>query len=230
MAQENQSGGKSVERSHVISVDKTKQTRLRQGDIIRGVDLVEYVVEEKGQVEASLINYPLVIVLTQDCDLEQDANLRKKIAQLSEGDKDISQNNLLLTVLVAPLYNAEHVYIGEHLSELELSTSKIEGKGRKRYKDNEVARYHYLEFPNSINIVPSIIDFKHFFTANLLYLAKIRKKNFVCSVGELFREDLALRFAAYLSRIALPQIDESGRRIRLSQKRKAIPPAAAAAN
>jgi hypothetical protein len=37
-------------------------------------------------------------------------------------------------------------------------------------------------------------------------LEKIRPKNFVCRLSALFREDLSQRFAAYLSRIGLPEI------------------------
>jgi hypothetical protein len=50
--------------------------RVQQGDIIRDVDLVERVDEISGVIEVRKIRFPLIIVLTQDCDLEQDAKFR----------------------------------------------------------------------------------------------------------------------------------------------------------
>jgi hypothetical protein len=75
---------------------------------------------------------------------------------------------------------------------------------------NERPRYHYLSFPDNVPIVPSIADFKHYFSVNLVYLEKLRQKHFVCRLSELYREDLSQRFAAYLSRIGLPTIPTAG--------------------
>ncbi|MCL5267669.1 MAG: hypothetical protein M1469_06160 [Bacteroidetes bacterium] len=185
----------------MISVSKPRKSRIFQGDIFKDVEYIEYVREKSGILEVSKINFPLVIVLSQDCDLEQDAHLRDLKEQKSTQDK------WLLSVLVAPLYNAEHVYQGEHLSELDLRMQQI-NKNRTpgtTLRNNETPRYHYLEFPSPIPIVPSVIDFKHYFAVNVKYLSSIRRKNFICSVSPLFREDISLRFANYLARIGLPE-------------------------
>ena len=50
-------------------VDKRRRTRISQGDVFRDVECIEYVVEKKGIIEVSKIVFPLIIVLTQDCDL-----------------------------------------------------------------------------------------------------------------------------------------------------------------
>jgi hypothetical protein len=216
-------GERFVERSHIVRIELSKSSRIRQGDVIRGVDCVEYVVEKKGQIEVGLIDYPLVVVLTQDCDLEQDKNLRKKIQTAK--DSEVNQGNLLLSVLVAPLYNVEHVYEGGHLSDLGITSPAINGRPKKtpgeKLRNNENARYHYLEFPNSVQIVPSVIDFKHFFTVNLVHLKKIRSQHFVCNISDLFREDISQRFASFLSRVALPQIDNVGKRIKPASSKQA---------
>jgi hypothetical protein len=47
---------------------------------------------------------------------------------------------------------------------------------------------------------------QHYFSVNLLYLNNVRRTQFVCTLSELFREDLSQRFAAYLARIGLPEI------------------------
>lgn len=74
---------------------------------------------------------------------------------------------------------------------------------------NERPRYHYLDFPDDIQIVPSIVDFKHYFSVSITYLNKVRPQKFVCRLSELFREDLSQRFAAYLARIGLPDLGRS---------------------
>ena len=67
-------------------------------------------------------------------------------------------------------------------------------------------RYHYLEFPENIELVPSVIDFKHYFSIHVKYLQKLKRHNFVCTVSELFREDISIRFSSFLSRIGLPDL------------------------
>ena len=44
---------------------------------------------------------------------------------------------------------------------------------------------------------------------NVECLRKLKSKKFVCKVSELYREDLSLRFANYLSRIGLPEKKET---------------------
>jgi hypothetical protein len=173
-----------------------------QGDILKEVDYIEFIKEKSGILEVSKIIFPLVIVLSQDCDLEQDFKAR------SSKDASADQDKWLLSVLVAPLYNAEHVYLGEHLSLLDLKMQQINKTKTpgKVLRNNETPRYHFLEFPNTIPIVPSVIDFKHYFAVNIRYLKSLRRKNFVCSVSPLFREDISLRFASYLARIGLPKL------------------------
>lgn len=177
------------------------RARVRQGDIIRDVEYIEYVLEESGIIEVSKIVFPLVIVLTQDCDLEQDYRFRWSRQVPKTQDKQ------LLSVLVAPLYNAEHVYQGEHLTELDMKMEHVPKKGThgKFLKTNQRPRYHYLEFPDDLPIVPSVIDFKHYFSVNVKYLREIRKTNLVCRVSPLFREDISQRFASFLARIGLPE-------------------------
>lgn len=186
----------------MIKARSSPRPRVTQGDIYRDIDFIEYAVEKSGIMEVSKINFPLIIVLTQDCDLEQDYHTRWSRKATSSHDK------WLLSVLVAPLYNAEHVYIGEHLSALNLKMQSIskEATHGKFLRKNQLPRYHYLEFPSEIHIVPSVIDFRHYFSVNVQHLKKVRKTNFVCNIPALFREDISQRFASFLSRIGLPTL------------------------
>ena len=184
----------------MVRVKKTQSGRLNQGDILRNVEYIEYVVEKNGKIEVSKIVFPLVIVLTQDCDLAQDYKFRWSKTKTSTQDK------WLLSVLVAPIYNLEHIFTGEHLSSLNMQMNPISRKKSpgKNLVQNETPRYHYLEFEDHIPIVNSVVDFKHYFSVNVSQLKKHKHKNFVCQLADLYREDTSQRFSSYLARIGLP--------------------------
>lgn len=183
-----------------VKVRVSKESRVSQGDVIRNVELIEYVSEKNGNLEISKILFPLVIVLTQDCDLEQDFRFRWSKKDTKNQDK------WLLSTIVAPLYNLEHVFTGEHLSDIDMNMISISRKKTpgRNLTNNETPRYHYLDFPENIPIVPSVIDFKHYFTVGVPNLKKLKKSNFVCKLSDLYKEDVSQRFASYLSRIGLP--------------------------
>jgi hypothetical protein len=177
-----------------------KSVRVCQGDIVRDVEMVEYVVEKEGNLEVSKIIFPLVVVLTQDCDLEQEHRVRWR------KNGKMTQDKWLISVLVAPLYNIEHVYQGDHLSCIGMTMESINDKRSpgQNLRNNERPRYHFLSFPPEQPIVDSVVDFKHYFSVNGNYLRNLRKTNFVCRLAPLYREDLSHRFASYLARIGLP--------------------------
>jgi hypothetical protein len=184
-----------------IEIENSINARIRQGDMLKHVEMVEYVSEEIGVVEVSKILFPYVVVLTQDCDLEQEFNSRDTIS-VGKNDK------CLMSVIVAPLYNCEHFLVGEHLSNLKLEMQKFT-RNKTPHKiiiQNNNPRYHYIEFPNTIQISPQVIDFKHYFTCNLAYLEQHKTKNFICSISILYRELLSQRFSNFLSRIGLPSL------------------------
>ncbi len=182
----------------MIKVKKKREKFLSQGDIIRNVEWIESVYEKSGNIEISKILFPLVIVLTQACDLAQDYNARNK--------ENSNQDKHLLSVLVAPIYNVDHVLEGSQLSEIgrNMNSFKKNKTPHKNLLKNTDPRYHYLKFPDTIPVVPSVIDFKHYFAVNVNYLNKVKKKEFMCKVSEIYREQISLRFANFLSRIGLP--------------------------
>ena len=189
----------------MIKIDTDNADRLCQGDIIRNVELIEYAnLDAEGILEISKILYPVIIVLSQDCDLEQDFNNRAK-------DTSSNEDKHIVSIIVAPLYNVEHVYAGEHLSNLDLRMQRISSKHSKSdnkfLRHNQNPRYHFLEFPDSIPVVNSVIDFKHFFTVNNEYLMERKAVDFVGKLSILYREQVTLRFANYLSRIGLPDTE-----------------------
>jgi len=174
--------------------------RIQQGDVYRNIELIERYEEKFDSIFLDKVRFPFVIVLTQDCDLEEDNRIR------CGGNQ---QDKLLLSVLVAPLYNEEHVFQGSHLSGIELSANAISKKDTEgRYLlQNQRLRYHYIGFPDTIDIPNSIIDFKHYFSVPINQLLHaIDSKGYVCTIDTLFREQISIRFANFLSRIGLPPI------------------------
>lgn len=191
-----------------VKVDKGCDDRISQGDIFREVECIEYVSERSGILEVSKIVFPLVVVLTQDCDLMHDSPYRKDDYP-GQAEKQLkTQDKKLFSVLVAPLYNAEQVFLGDHLSDLGLKMEPVPRSGSrgKLLMQNERPRYHYFDFPQTVPVVASVVDFKHYFSVNISYLLALRSKLFVCRLSELFREDLSCRFAGYLARIGLPEV------------------------
>jgi hypothetical protein len=75
-----------------------------------------------------------------------------------------------------------------------------------------MTKQSFLEFPAAIPIVPSVVDFKHYFSVNVEYLKKLKRSQFICKVAEVFREDVSQRFASFLSRIGLPDFREIPKR------------------
>ena len=196
-----------------IRVKRNRIGRTSQGDVFRDVECIEYVAERRGIIEVSRIVFPLAVVLTQDCDLEQDARYRSR-QERSPSNED----KKLISVLMAPLYNAGHVFLGTHLDLLGLKMAEINKNktpGDMLMK-NERPRYHYLDFPSDIPIVASVVDFKHYFSVSINYLEKARPKTFVCRLSDLFREDLSHRFAGYLARIGLPELASVNSRVSTS--------------
>jgi len=181
----------------MIKID-TRWDRVSQGDVYKDVEYIESVNEDAGIVTISKIQFPYVLVLTQDCELSQDHMFRTTSKN--------TQDKKLISVLVAPLYNAEHVFMGEHLQELGMTMQKIDRKSSRAdsIRQNSTPRYHFLEFPAQVPIVPSIMDFKHYFSVPVECLLAIQPINFICRVSELYREDISQRFASFLSRIGLP--------------------------
>jgi hypothetical protein len=184
----------------MIQVKHENGERITQGDIFKNVEFLEHITELDGNIEVSKIIFPYVVVLTQDCDLAQDFTFRWTEDTKSNHDK------WLFSVLVAPLYNLEQLLSGEHLNELNMAMSPISRKKTpgKNLIQNETPRYHYLEFPEKVPLVPSVIDFKHYFSVNVVQLKQQKSEKFVCQIGELYREHLSHRFSNYLSRIGLP--------------------------
>ncbi len=178
---------------------KHAEHRICQGDILNNIIIREYFTAS-GSLEVEETKLPYCVVLTQDCDLEQDFKSRNKV----DGDQD----KYIQSVLICPAYLSEQLKDGNHLSEKEYRMQKINSNSMNTIKNNSNPRYHYLEQNNEFQIPDLIIDFKHYFCISVTELKSFYEdKNYLATIGELFRENLSHRFAHYISRIGLPEIE-----------------------
>ena len=183
-------------------VEIAASNRVRQGDIFSNVPYFESYVEKDGQFQATIFEFPYVVVLTQDCDLEQNKSAR---AGQSAASDMIQNDKHLISIIVAPLYNSEHLFAGEHLKEIGVATQRFNSDLRKRVISNQNTRYHYIAFDSSVTLPNSVVDFKHYFSVSLGWLENQMSQR-TCVIAPLYRELLSQRFANYLSRIGLPDL------------------------
>ena len=179
--------------------NEKNNNRLSQGDIYKNITYIEKINSIDDYLEIQQIVFPNVVVLTQDCDIQQ---------HLSDVNK--TKSSQLFSVLVAPLYNIAHFVHGEHLSNLKIEGESFissKNKGKELLNtgiyvnskgislvNNEIPRYHVLDFSKENTELPISVDF----------LEKEKNEDFICTLNPLYRELLTQRFSNYLSRIGLP--------------------------
>jgi hypothetical protein len=184
--------------------NKNESERVRQGDIYSNVPYYESYKEFNGEFELTVYEFPYVLVLTQDCDLEQNKTNRVKEIEIEpdeQGCKNYDKH--LISVIVAPLYNSEHLFSGKHLDQLKINAHKHSSDQKRLIKQNQNPRYHYIEFGDDVVVPDSVIDFKHYYSVSLDWLES-KSKNRICGINSIYRELISQRFSNYLSRIGLP--------------------------
>lgn len=178
--------------------------RIYQGDIFRNIEIYTDFKIVDGKIKTKKIIFPYSIVMTQDCDLEQDFNNRKS----SNEDQRVE----LISILLCPVFNSNDLRKGVHLENVEIKCSNLNGKLWDPVKKNKDKRYYFLKGEKVYldynqdkfkNVDDLIIDFKHYQTIprDNLY-DKINQ--YYVSIDPLFREKISDRFTHYLGRIGLP--------------------------
>ncbi|MFZ3169428.1 MAG: hypothetical protein WA130_17575 [Candidatus Methanoperedens sp.] len=147
------------------------------------------------------LTLPYIVVMTQDCDLDNDFKNRS----ITNPDK---HDKYLRTVLVCPAYVAEDFKDGNHLEDLELKMEKWESKRFKQIKEQNNARFHFLEPEQKLQVPELVIDFKHYYAIPRDTLFRMYPDCYLVTINQLFREFLSQRFSNYLSRIGLPILNE----------------------
>lgn len=192
--------------------------KIYQGDIFRDVNLIiEY--SNDGNKEFLM---PYIIILSQDCDLNEDYNSYNEYLvmndeldlleiEFDESTKKVSKevksmyDKLIPSVLVCPAFPAEQLRNGIHLKNFNnFAMQYLNSNMWSRVTSNQDVRYHYLDGCIDFQIPELVVDFKRYYTVPTSYLYSIFKKSYVGSLNELYRERFSQRFVNYLSRIGLP--------------------------
>jgi len=175
--------------------------RISQGDILRDMNFIVIGVDEKI-IE---LEYQYIVVLSQDCDLEQANNLI--LEDIKCEDECRLFNQFLPSVLFVPAFPSDLLRSGEHIKSLyKIKAHKLNSNLWGPIKNNENPRYHFLHFDQERQIPNLVLDFKSYYTLSYEYFAGKHKEHYHATINELFRERLSQRFSNYLNRIGLPVI------------------------
>ncbi len=146
------------------------------------------------------------VILSQDCDLNQDYNSREFLKTVKK-DETTLNDKMIPSILICPAYPAEQLRLGTHLASINMPMTKISSAKKTPWRkiiQNETPRYHFLGESEEFEIPELVLDFKRYYSLSREYLYKIYSKCYLVSLSELYREDLTNRFHHYHSRIGLP--------------------------
>ncbi len=177
--------------------------RICQGDILRNIDVIDsYAKASPGEIEIDELNLPYAIVMSQDCDLEWDFKNREEAAT-------VKHDKYLRTILICPAYIAEDFKVGKHLESIGLKMENWSTDKYKLIKQQNNARFHFLEKDQALQVPDLVVDFKHYYAIPRDTLFKMYgAEHYLVTINQLFRECLSQRFSNYLSRIGLPTFKE----------------------
>jgi len=172
--------------------------RFRQGDILRDVSIVTWAEEVNGELSIDQVDLPYCVVLTQECDLDQDYTNQTVPDRFAT-----SQDKILPYILLCPAFPADQLKAGTHVPGRTMHS--IPSADFKRVKQNAVYRYHFLAEDSATQIPDLILDFKRCVTVPRDKAYARFKQNCLAALADLFREHLSSRYAHYLSRVGLPE-------------------------
>lgn len=178
-------------------------TQLRQGEIITGLIQYQLVLDSVGQPELTIDEkiHPYAIILSQDCDLEQDFRIRNSDpATQRETDK-------VSNVLFCEVVTAENMRGVANVTGITTEIWKL-------IRQNKNDRYHFLEQVAAAQDatgagLPELgLNFKRYFTiptAEVYRQLEINIAQRRCRLISPYLEHLSDRYGNYLTRIALPE-------------------------
>ena len=178
--------------------------QICQGDIFQNVKYSYIDSEDDEGVNVVEYEFPMAIIVSQACDviaMEEMVN-----------NKSGKPAKFMPSVLLCPIYDKIASKTGAHIKEafsqldLKVVEEPICFKDDLKVADKDWHyRFHSLtvQVENEIILENAIIDFKHYFTVPISYLVK-HKNDRLIHLDDLFAEQITLKFATYLSRVAIP--------------------------
>ena len=194
--------------------------RLHQGEIIAGLVRVRQVLDSIGSdnFRVEELTFPFVVVLTQDCELSQDAMARNIEVQALNEPSLLNNEEFRKKHVNVKKYKVSNILFCEAAATNDLKAIVPPGKDIwKRIIQNKDERYQCLEATpadrdSATQGIPSLgCDFKRFFTipADEVYkrieLKQIPRRTHLITP---YAEHLLHRFCNFQCRIPLPENHE----------------------
>lgn len=180
---------------------------IRQAELITSVSEFQTISATDGdptEIATRKVEHPLVIVLSQDCDLEQDFNARYPSGkpQLDRAEADVHPSAL------------SHILLCDAHEENELRKRLPESTGSKDFRriaQNQNERYHRIESAEIADTGSAVealfLDFRRHFSVpcpdfyEQLDLGAVGR---TARLPAYYLHDLNHRFYSYLARVAIP--------------------------
>ena len=175
-----------------------------QGDIYKSVKYSYVDNETDEDVSVIEFEFPLAVIISQACDVIA----MEKLSNNSTG----KPAKFMPGILMCPIYNKDLVKSGNYIAQgFETLDLSLEKEDVFKKDDLKVAsrdwhyRFHYLtvSLNDKVIIQDALLDFKHYFTVPMSYLIAHKKDRIMC-LENTFAEQLTLKYATYLSRVAIP--------------------------
>ena len=171
---------------------------LRQGEIISGVAQTKLALTSiKGDPVINVVQHPFAVLVTQDCDLEQDFTARQKV-ELSD--------KILPCLLFCEMATAQEALARS-------ADNKLKQWERMGIPKNKNERFHFFQaVPSScdarqIGLPELVTDFKRYFTIptdELYKRIELEEAQRRCVLASPYLEHFSSRFAYFFARVALP--------------------------
>ena len=187
-----------------IARKPASEEALCQGDVFSNIKY-SYINEETDEyVDITEYEFPLAVIVSQACDVTSMSQM--------QSENNGKPTKFMPTILLCPIYDGQAVKENKHLTDIKdkigitLIDEKFYTSKERDITQNDMHyRFHRLEVENDgkMFIENGLVDFKHCFSVPASYLLKNRDKRLYRLEG-LFAEQVTLRFATYLSRVAIP--------------------------
>ncbi len=180
---------------------------IRQAELLTSISEFQAIPdanENPTEVATRRVEHPLIIVLSQDCDLEQDFNVRHPAEKPPPDHEAVEASPAALT----------HVLLCDAHEESELKKRLPDGLGSRDFRriaGNQNERYHRIDGAElgdtGASIDPLFLDFRRYFSIPCPAIYEQFASNAAGRTARLpayYLHDLNHRFYSYLARVAIP--------------------------
>lgn len=180
---------------------------IRQAELLTSIAEFQAVPDTDGDptaVATRKVEHPLTIVLSQDCDLEQDFHVRHPAEQPAPDREVVEASPTALT----------HILLCDAHEESELKKRLPDGLGSKDFRriaGNQNERYHRIDGAEirdtGVSIEPLFLDFRRHFSIPCPAIYEQFSSGTAGRTARLpayYLHDLNHRFYSYLARVAIP--------------------------